>query len=134
VRKEYPPDVLHLLSYRSHALWLEKDLQGAARSYRETIKQLHSQYLFIRIPGCLEGLGKIAVLQNDFERAARLFGAAEAMRGKMGTRIPPIWCGEYQNSVSALAANMDDAEFKRIWAEGRAMSIDEAAQYGTAED
>lgn len=134
VRKEYPPDAPHLLTYRSHALWLEKDLQAAVHSYRDTITELHGNYRFIRIPECLEGLGKIAATQNDFERAARLFGAAEAMREKMGTPIPPVQRGDYENKVSELRAGMGDVEFKRTWDEGRAMSKDEVTQYAVVED
>jgi len=121
VREKYAPDAAHFLTYRSHALWLEKDLQGAAQSYRDTIKELQGNYFFIRIPESLEGLGKIAVSQNDFERAARLFGAAEAMREKMGTPIPPIQHGDYEAHVRSL-----ETAFALSWSRGRAMTIDEA--------
>jgi predicted ATPase len=134
VRKEYASKASALLTYRSYALWLEKDLPGAARSYCDTIKELQKNYFFIRIPECLEGLGKIAATQNDFERAARLFGAAEALREKMGTPIPPIQRGDYENKVSELRAGMGDVEFKRTWDEGRAMSKDEVTQYAVVED
>jgi predicted ATPase/class 3 adenylate cyclase len=128
VRKEYPPDLLLILPYRSHALWLEKDLSGAAQSYRDTIKALHSNYFFITIPECLEGLGKLAVVQNDLKRAARLLGAAQAMREKMDTHTPPIQRKDYENKVSELVVGLGN-EFKRIWDEGRAMSLEEIVQY-----
>ena len=122
----YAPDAAHLLTYRSHALWLEKDLHGAAQSYRDAIKELQGNYFFIRIPECLEGMGKIAVAQNQLKRGARLFGAAEAMRETMGTPIPPIQRRDYEDKASELRAGMGDAEFKKIWTEGRAMTMEQA--------
>jgi tetratricopeptide (TPR) repeat protein len=125
VRKQYAPNAAHLLTYRSHAFWLEKDLQSAARSYRDTIKELHGNFYFIRIPECLEGLGKIAVMQNDFERAARLFGAAEAMREKMGTPIPPVMRGEYDQHVQILREKIGTT-FETVRNEGRALTLEQA--------
>jgi predicted ATPase/class 3 adenylate cyclase len=125
VRKEYAPDASPLLAYRNHALWLEKDLQGATRAYRDTITELHGNYFFIRIPECLEGLGKIAVFKNNLERAARLFGAAEAMREKMETPIPPIQRGDYDAHVQSLREKMG-AMFETFRTEGRAMTMEEA--------
>ncbi|HMD81762.1 MAG TPA: hypothetical protein VKE92_10670, partial [Anaerolineales bacterium] len=124
VRKKYPPDAWHLLSYQSHALWLEKDLLGAALSYRDTIKELQGNFYFIRIPECLEGLGKIAVTQNDLERAARLFGAAEAMREKMGTPIPPVQRGDYDAHVQSVRT-----AFESSWSYGQAMTMEQAVDY-----
>ena len=121
VRKEYASKASALLTYRSYALWLEKDVPGAARSYRDTLQELRDNFYFIRIPECLEGLGKIAVAQNQLEHGARLFGAAEAMREKMGTPIPPIQRGEYEAHARSL-----ETAFALSWSHGRAMTIDEA--------
>jgi predicted ATPase/class 3 adenylate cyclase len=123
VRKEYPADAVQFLTYRSHALWLEKDLQAAALSYRDTIKELQGNFYFIRIPECLEGLGKIAVVQNQLERGARLFGAAEAMREKMGTPIPPIQRGDYDAHVQLLGT-----AFELSWSQGHEMTMEEAIE------
>ncbi len=128
VRQAEASSVPHLLAYRSHALWLEKDLQGAARSYRETIKELHHNYVFIRIPECLEGLGKVAVIENDFERAARLFGAAEALREKMGTPIPPVQRGDYDAHVQILREKLG-AKFETLRNDGRSMTMEQVIEF-----
>jgi predicted ATPase/class 3 adenylate cyclase len=133
VRKEYAPDSAHLLIHRSQALWLEKDLLSAARSYRDTIRELHGNFYFIRIPECLEGLGKIAIAQNDLERAARLFGAAEGMREKMGTPIPPIEQASVERDLAVIHAKLDHAEFANFSAEGRAMTMEQVIAYALEE-
>ncbi|HEU0294205.1 MAG TPA: adenylate/guanylate cyclase domain-containing protein [Anaerolineales bacterium] len=124
VRKEYASKASALLTYRSHALWLEKDIQSAAQSYRDTIKELKDNYFFIRIPECLEGLGKIAVVQNQPERAAHLFGAAEAMREKMGTPIPPVMRAEYEAHLQLLGK-----AFESSWRHGREMMMEEVIEF-----
>ena len=129
VRKAEASKVPQLLSCRSHALWLEKDIQGSAQSYRDAIKELQGNFHFIRIPECLEGLGKIAVTQNDFERAARLFGAAEALREKMGTPIPPLQRGEYDAHVQRLGN-----EFESSWSQGREMTMEQAVELALTDD
>jgi len=133
VRKEYAPDASPLLTYRSHALWLEKDLRVAPQSYRSTIQELRNNYYFIRIPECLEGLGKIAVTQNDLERAARLFGAAEGMREKMGTPIPPVQRGDYDAHIQILREKMGTT-FEWSWGQGRAMTMGEAMAHALGEN
>jgi predicted ATPase/class 3 adenylate cyclase len=128
VQKEYAPDASALQTYEGHALWLEKDLPGAARAYQDTIKELQKNYFFIRIPECLEGLGKIAVAQNQLERAARHFGAAEAMREKMGTPIPPIQRGDYDAHTQSLRKEMGTA-IERSWNHGGTMTMDEVIAF-----
>lgn len=124
VRKINALHAIPLLTYRSHALWLEKDIQGAAQSYRDTIKELQGNYFFIRIPECLEGLGKIAVVQNQPERAARLFGAAEALREKMGTPIPPIQRADHNAHVRIISVPSEAP-----WSHGSAMTMEQAIAY-----
>jgi predicted ATPase/class 3 adenylate cyclase len=127
VRGEHARESALLLTYQSHALWLERDLQRAAKSYRDTIKELQHNYYFIRIPECLEGLGKIAIAQSQPERGARLFGAAEAMREKMGTPIPPIQRGDYDAHVQILRGKMETT-FETFRIEGYAMTLDQAIE------
>ena len=128
VRKEYASKATALLTYRSYALWLEKDMPGAARSYRDTLQELRGNFYFIRIPECLEGLGKIAVTQNDLERAARLFGAAEAMREKMGTPIPPVQRGDYDAHAQSVRT-----AFETSWSHGRGMIMEQAIELALEE-
>lgn len=123
-RKEYSLGALSLIAYLGHALWLEKDLEGAALSYRDTIKELQGNYFFIRIPECLEGLGKIVVVQNQPERAAHLFGAAEAMREKMGKPIPPVMRAEYEAHLQLLGT-----AFESLWRHGREMRMEEVIEF-----
>ena len=128
VRKEYASKASALLTYRSYALWLEKDVPGAARSYRDTLQELQGNFYFIRIPECLEGLGKIAVAQNQLERAARLLGAAEAMREKMDTPMPPVQRGDYDAHVQILREKLG-GKFETTRNDGRSMTMEQVIEF-----
>jgi tetratricopeptide (TPR) repeat protein len=59
-------------------------------------------------------------------RAARIFGAAEALREKLGAPLLPIYHDHYQRGVAATRAHLDEATFAAAWAEGRAMTLEQA--------
>jgi hypothetical protein len=63
------------------------------------------------------------------ERAARLWGADEALREAAGL---PIWPDEqrmYDRAVAAARAQCDEASFGAAWAAGRAMPLEQAIAY-----
>jgi predicted ATPase/two-component SAPR family response regulator len=64
-------------------------------------------------------------------RAARLWGAAEALREQMGMSFSRYDLAEsgYQGDLAAVRSTLDDATFDAAWNEGRAMSPDQAIEY-----
>ncbi len=78
---------------------------------------------------CLEGLAGVAVASGQDERAARLFGAAEALREAIGAPLPPSYCVSYEENVGSVRASLAAAPLVAAWAEGRAMSLEEAVAY-----
>jgi predicted ATPase/class 3 adenylate cyclase len=77
----------------------------------------------------LECLGYIANAQDDGYRAARLLGAAEAIRKTINSTTNGVELVEYEREIAALRASMDENEMQAAWAEGRAMTIDQAIEY-----
>jgi predicted ATPase/DNA-binding CsgD family transcriptional regulator len=88
---------------------------------------------------CLEKLAEIALIigqrksfpysKGDFQRAARLFGAAEAIREPVESKIDLVDQPEYNRQVEVIRGQLGDSTFKRSWAEGRGMSIAQAFEY-----
>jgi hypothetical protein len=66
--------------------------------------------------------------------AARLFGAAEALRAAIGSPIPPIERAEYERAVAASRTALGEAAFAAAWAEGRAMTLERAVEFALAAD
>ncbi len=78
------------------------------------------------IVDCLVGLAGVAGCKGQPERAARLFGAAEALHQAFGTHIEHADRIEYDHNVAATRAQLDEATFTLAWAEGRAMTLEQA--------
>jgi predicted ATPase/transcriptional regulator with XRE-family HTH domain len=83
--------------------------------------------------GSLGGLATIAAIQEQPEYAARLFGVEEALRESLGMPLPPVDQEEYARHVAGVRDLMDESTFRRAWAEGRSMTIEEAVRYAVSE-
>jgi predicted ATPase/class 3 adenylate cyclase len=117
----------------SHAAQLQGDWQTATVGFREVLlvtSELEDSRLMLR---ALIGLAGAAVLAEVFGRAARLLGAAEAVRGiAAGTMAP--WVRAIREHDTAVArAALGDEEFAAAWDQGRAMSLEQAVAYALDE-
>ena len=81
------------------------------------------------IPDILECLAGLAADAGSHREAARLFGAADAIRQRTGEVRFKIYDAGYDASVAALRDAMGTADFDGAWAEGAALSTDEAIAY-----
>ncbi|MFQ5874043.1 MAG: tetratricopeptide repeat protein, partial [Dehalococcoidia bacterium] len=78
---------------------------------------------------CLEGLAGLTCARGQPERAARLFGAAEALCEAIGAPLSPADRADYDRDVSTVHAGLDEEAFAAAWAEGRAMTLEQAIAY-----
>ncbi len=81
----------------------------------------------------LEGLAGLGAACGDARRAARLFGAAEGVRTDIHRPLAPCDRPEYERAVTAARAHLDSATFTTAWAEGRAMTLEQAIAYALEE-
>ncbi len=76
------------------------------------------------ISECLAGLAEVAALQGQpMDRAARLFGAADALGGTVATFLWPANRIEYDRAMAIVRAQLDEAKFNAAWTEGQAMIL-----------
>ena len=73
-------------------------------------------------------------LSGQPAKAARLFGAHEAISESIGARIQPGDLAQHERGLAAVKALIDNDEFEQLWVEGREMSVDEAAAYVLANE
>jgi predicted ATPase/DNA-binding CsgD family transcriptional regulator len=101
--------------------------------YEESVaiaRKVGSKWL---IPFCLEGLADVAAVQGEPTWAARLWGAAEALRDAIGAPLPPVYYADYDRSVVAVRSSLGEKAFATAWAEGRNMTPEQAlAAHGKA--
>lgn len=63
------------------------------------------------------------------QHAARLLGAAEALRKTTGVLVSTADRGEYERHVSSARAGLEEKVFAAAWAEGRAISLEQVIEY-----
>jgi predicted ATPase len=81
------------------------------------------------------GFGKVSALRGRPVRAARLWGAAEALREQMGMALShlDLAASGYERDLAAVRSALSEASFEAAWAEGRAMSFEQAFEYALEE-
>ncbi len=92
---------------------------------------------------CLEKMAEIALIrgqrasdprrQEDFRRAARLFGAAEALRAPVNSKIDQVDQPEYERQLTLVRDHLDKTTFAAGWGEGQAMTLRQAVDYALAD-
>src|SRR5262249_10244596 len=102
------------------------DLARATALHREALTLLRESGEKGNVAEGLEGLAGIAWAQGQPERAARLYGAAEALREAIRAPLPPADHAEHERLVAAVRTGLDAATFEAAWAAGRAQSVADA--------
>ncbi|HEY8743065.1 MAG TPA: tetratricopeptide repeat protein [Chloroflexota bacterium] len=81
---------------------------------------------------CLTGLAGFAATEKQAARAARLFGAAEAIREASGAVLEPPDRVLYDRNVAATRVALGKQGSRTLWVEGRAMALEDAIAYALA--
>ena len=80
----------------------------------------------LNIASGLEGLASMVALQGEPTWAARLWGAADALRDAMGAPMATVEQPAYEQAVAAARLKLGEKVFAAAWAEGRTMSPEQA--------
>jgi DNA-binding NarL/FixJ family response regulator len=108
---------------------------GQARSYYEEslvlCKELGDK---IVASESLEGLACIAGAEGEALRAARLFGAAEALREAVASQHTPEEDALRQPYLATARMLLGRVSWEEAWVEGRAMSMEQAIEYVLSEE
>jgi predicted ATPase/class 3 adenylate cyclase len=108
---------------------------GTARSlFMESLAVRHELGDKPGIVECLGVLAGVTATQDQPEWAARLLGAVAALRQAVGIPVPTYAQAEYDRGVAAARAALGDEVFAAAWAEGRAMTLDQAVAYAMKHD
>jgi DNA-binding CsgD family transcriptional regulator len=81
------------------------------------------------VPDAFESLAGLACSADSYHEAARLLGAADTLRQRMGAVRLVVFDADFNALVSAIRNAIGDNDFDTAWAEGAALSIDEAIAY-----
>jgi predicted ATPase/class 3 adenylate cyclase/DNA-binding CsgD family transcriptional regulator len=117
------------LSTRARAAIAQGEPDQAARDAHDALAAAAEAEAYLFIPDILECLAASAGDTDGHREAARLFGAAHGIRQRMGAVRFKVYDAGYQASAVALRNLMGENGFDAAWAEGAALSTEEAITY-----
>jgi hypothetical protein len=82
----------------------------------------------LTVTGVLLLAGTIAA-SGEMERAARLFGAADALFKPTGVGLSPGDQPEHERNLALVRSQLDESTFQMCWNEGQSMTLEQAVAY-----
>ncbi len=116
----------HTLTILGRLALQQGDIERATQCYQESLVLRQEAGEKEGIAAALEELARVAAIRGQIRSAAQLFGAAEALRTAMGTPLPLSERASHEHAVKAVRANLDETAFAQAWAEGQAMTLEQA--------
>ncbi len=117
------------LTARAHVAIAVDESEPAERDVHEALAIAAEVKAYLLVPDLLECLAASAGKAGTHCEAARLFGAAQSIRQQIGEVRFKIYDAGYHASVAALRDAMTEKDFESAWAEGAALSTEEAIAY-----
>jgi len=117
------------LTTRSRVAVAQGEPEQAERDAHGALTRAVELQANLGIADGLECLGRIAAAAGSHREAARMGGAAQAVRQRIGEVRFKVWDACYNKSLAELRDAMDAKDFEIAWAEGAALSTEEAIAY-----
>jgi predicted ATPase/DNA-binding SARP family transcriptional activator len=109
------------------------DLGGAAALCQESLALWREMGDLPGIAHCMEIMAVLAGAQGRLERAVWLSGQASALReATRSLQHEPDFRADYAHHLDALQRELGEEAFASAWAEGQALSLDQAIEFALA--
>ena len=106
---------------------LQGDAAAARRLYQESLSLLVEFNVYKEgIAAGLEGLAALEAGEGAPRQAARLWGAAHALRETIGAPMYPVDRASYEQALARARAQLGEQAWRQAWAEGRLMTPQQA--------
>jgi predicted ATPase/class 3 adenylate cyclase/DNA-binding CsgD family transcriptional regulator len=117
------------LTTRTRVAIAQGENEQAERDAHDALASAAGLNAFLGVPDILELLAILAAHGGRCAEAARLFGAANALRQWMGAARFKVHDAEHASAITRLREAFGDNEFDAAWADGAALSADQAIAY-----
>lgn len=119
---------LMALIARARVAVAQGEPQQADRDLHDALEVAERTGGYLHLPDTLECLAALAAATNP-EHAARLLGAAEAVRQRHAEVRFRVFDADYAASLAAIRKALGQTNFESAWSEGMALSTPEAIAY-----
>jgi tetratricopeptide (TPR) repeat protein len=120
------PSMFEVLNDLGRVALDQGNTDRAAALFGESLKLSREPENEIGVALSLVGLAGVAGAWGQPERAAQLLGAAEAIRESIGRPLMPVERAVFDRYAATIRAQLDDATFAVMWAEGLKMTLEQA--------
>jgi predicted ATPase/class 3 adenylate cyclase/DNA-binding CsgD family transcriptional regulator len=117
------------LVMRARVAIAASDSDQAERDAHDALTQMASIGAYLHISDVLECLAALAGDSGSQREAARLLGAAHNIRQRTGAVRSKIYDASYEAWAASVRDVLDEKDFDSAWAEGAALSTEEAIAY-----
>lgn len=117
------------LTVRAFVALAEGEPDHAERDAHDALTVAARTQGYLRVPYTLECLAQLAADDGNHPYAARLLGAADAVRQRTGHVRFPMYEAGYETALTSVREVLGQNDFDAAWAEGAALSIEGAIAY-----
>jgi predicted ATPase/class 3 adenylate cyclase/DNA-binding CsgD family transcriptional regulator len=117
------------LTARARVALAQGEPDQAERDAHDALVVAARTHGYLRVPDNLECLARLAAESGSYPHAARLLGAADGIRQRSGEARYPMYQADYDVVLAAVRETLEQKDFDDAWAEGAALSTEEAIAY-----
>jgi tetratricopeptide (TPR) repeat protein len=117
-----------LLNARGELQRLDGELPPALETFREALALARELDVKDAIQDTLDGIARVYTSQDRSREAARLLGAAEALRDRLEFPLSLAYVPRHEQTVQMVRGRLGDERLAAEWARGRAMPLEDAIE------
>ena len=114
---------------QAHLAYTELRLGNESKAkelFRVCVQQFKKANIGTGLIFVAEGLASLYADQGQSERAARLFAWTDVQRRRGGDLRPLVEQSSVERDLETIRSQLDEAAFNQAWADGSAMTVDQA--------
>ena len=117
------------LMERAYIALAQGESEQAERDAHEALTIAVHTNARLRLPDIVECLARLAAGDGNHQTAARLFGAADAMRKRIGVVRFAVYQAGYDTALASARESLEENAFEAAWTEGATLSTEETIAY-----
>jgi predicted ATPase/DNA-binding CsgD family transcriptional regulator len=110
---------------------LEGDLDSSVSLHHDGLRQFRALGVRTGVAATLDALARVAAARENADVAARLFGAAEALRHTLGLSPRAMQRDLCDADVARARERLPEEEFREAWRTGEQLSLEDALAYAS---